>query len=230
MLNNSKHNLIMSKILKEIYTSEIGKFLSFKGGTMAMMFYGLDRFSIDLDFDLLDLDKKDEVYNKLKVILEKFGEIKESVIKSSTIFFLLSYGDRDHNIKVEVNTRDFGSKYEIQSHLGIAMKTMVKEDIFAHKLCAWYERYGTTNRDMYDVYFFYKKLWEPNESVIKDRTGMDYTEFLKLMLNKLETDPPRDILSGLGELLNDKQKSWVKNKLKDELIFELKLRLNNYEK
>lgn len=230
MLNNSKHNLIMSKILKEIYTSEIGKFLRFKGGTMAMMLYGLDRFSVDLDFDLLDLDKKDEVYNKLKVILEKFGEIKESVIKISTIFFLLSYGDRDHNIKLEVNTRDFGSRYEIQSYLGIAMKVMVKEDIFAHKLCAWHERYGTTNRDMYDVCFFYKKFWEPNESIIKDRTGIDYREFLKFMLNKLETDPPRDILSGLGELLNEKQKSWVKNKLKDDLIFELKLRLNNYEK
>ena len=224
MLNNSKHNLIMSKILKEIYTGEIGKFLGFKGGTMAMFFYELDRFSVDLDFDLLDINKKDEVYNKLEIILKGFGEIKESIIKSSTIFFLLSYGDRDHNIKIEINTRDFGSKYEIKNYLGISMKVMVKEDIFAHKLCAWKERYGSTNRDMYDVYFFYNKLWEPNESVIKDRTGMDYTEFLKLMLNKLETDPPRDILSGLGELLDEKQKSWVKNKLKDNLLFELKIR------
>lgn len=225
MLNNQKHNLIMSKILKEIYTTEgVGQFLGFKGGTMAMFFYGLDRFSVDLDFDLIDSIKKDEVYEKLKLILEKFGNIKESIIKSSTIFFLLSYGERDHNIKIEINTRDFGSNYEVKNYLGIAMKIMVKEDIFAHKLCAWYERYDSTNRDMYDVYFFYKKFWEPNQKIIKDRTDMNYIDFINTMIDKLENQAPKNILLGLGELLDEKQKSWVKNKLKDELLFELKIR------
>lgn len=34
------------------------------------------------------------------------------------------------------------------------------------------------------------------------------------------------MLAGMGELLTDKQKVWVKNKLKDELIFLLNLLLD----
>jgi hypothetical protein len=39
----------------------------------------------------------------------------------------------------------------------------------------------------------------------------------------------RKMLSGMGEVLNEKQKSWVKNKLKEELLFQLRLYLEtNY--
>lgn len=218
----------MLNILKEIYTTpELGQFLGFKGGTMAMFFHQLDRFSVDLDFDLMDLEKKEEIFKTLEGVLKKFGEIKESYIKSYTIFFLLSYGERDRNIKIEINTRDFGSKYEIQSYMGISVRIMVKEDIFAHKLCAWYERYSKTSRDMYDVHFFLSKFWSPREEIIKKRTGMSYKELIEVMIKKLEEDPPKNILSGLGELLDEKQKNWVKNKLVEDLIFQLNTRLKN---
>ena len=54
MPNREKHQLIMGRILKDIYADiAISPLLGFKGGTCAYFFYGLPRFSVDLDFDLL---------------------------------------------------------------------------------------------------------------------------------------------------------------------------------
>ena len=65
--------------------------LGFKGGTAAYLFYGLNRFSIDLDFNLLQPEKSDLIYEKLKSFIENRGELKETRIKTNTIFFLYSY-------------------------------------------------------------------------------------------------------------------------------------------
>jgi len=37
----------------------------------------------------------------------------------------------------------------------------------------------------------------------------------------------RQILAGMGELLDEKQKAWVKTRLRTETIFQLKLKLGN---
>ena len=65
------HKNILIHILKDIYTNtEIGPILGFKGGTAAYLFYDLSRFSVDLDFDLLDAEKEDLVFEKIKNILQ----------------------------------------------------------------------------------------------------------------------------------------------------------------
>ena len=52
-LDIATHKTILFQILKDIYSNTaISPYLGFKGGTAALMFYGLDRFSVDLDFDL----------------------------------------------------------------------------------------------------------------------------------------------------------------------------------
>lgn len=48
------------------------------------------------------------------------------------------------------------------------MRVQTKETIFANKLVALTER--NTNRDIYDVYFFFKNMWDINEKIIIERT------------------------------------------------------------
>lgn len=49
----------MLRILKDIYTDpDLNSLLGFKGGTALMFFYNLPRFSVDLDFNLLDAEKE----------------------------------------------------------------------------------------------------------------------------------------------------------------------------
>ena len=50
----SKHKAVLLQMLKDVYSdTAIAPHLGFKGGTAAHLFYGLNRHSVDLDFDLL---------------------------------------------------------------------------------------------------------------------------------------------------------------------------------
>lgn len=231
-LNIQTHRNIMIKVLKDIFSdSTVGPFLGFKGGTAVYLFYGLPRFSVDLDFDLLDPEKRDHVFERVKQILLNYGEIKDEDKKANNLFFNLSYADKEkgaQNVKVDISSRQFGSKYELKEHIGISMKVMVQEDIVAHKMAAMYERGDTVNRDIFDVWFFLQNNWPINKEIVEKRTSLSYKEFLQKTIDNLEKDENRDMLSGMGELLEtEKEKDWVRNKLRTETIFLLKLALSN---
>ena len=231
MLDINIHRNILINILKDVFIDfEIAPYLGFKGGTAAMLFYNLPRFSVDLDFDLLNKDKEEIVYERVRSILENYGNVKAQQ-KRYSLFFLLSYKEKLHmaqNIKVEINKRQFSSDYEIKHFLGIPMKVMVQKDMVAHKFVAMYERIGKTNRDIFDIWFFLNNHWPVNEGIIENRTGLKYKEFLKKCIDSLQQVNNKKILSGIGELLDEKQKAWVKANLINETIFQLKLLLNSH--
>ena len=230
-IDHSKHKSILLQILKDIYSEPtLAPYLGFKGGTAALVFYNLDRDSVDLDFDLLDESKEDEIFKKIRNILEKYGEIKEAEKKRFNLFFLLSYSDKmknGQNVKVEINRRNFGSKYELKTALGISMLVMVEEDMFANKLMAMFERMGEANRDIYDVWFFSQHIWPINKKLIEERAKMPFKEFLIKCIRSLEEMDNRHILNGLGEVLSSSRKDWAKAKLKTETLFSLRLALSN---
>ena len=230
-LDTAIHKNILLRILKDIYTdTTVGPFLGFKGGTAAYLFYGLGRFSVDLDFDLLDEAKEDYIFERLKAILEEYGTVKDAGKKRFNLFYALSYDKKvqgAQNIKVEVNRREFGSRYEVKSYLGISMKVMVKEDMAAHKLVAMYERIGKTNRDIFDVWFFFKNNWPINKEIVEKRTHIPFKDFLKKCIGGLEKMSDRGILAGMGELLDKKQKTRAKAHLREDVIFLLKLKLGD---
>jgi len=228
MLNIRTHKIILLQILKDIYTDiSISSTLGFKGGTACYFFYDLPRFSVDLDFDLLDLEKDKIVFEKIKEILKNYGEIKEASDKRFTLFFVLSYSKEAQNIKVEISKRDFNSTYEIKNYLGISMLVMKKEDISAHKLVAILDRKQLANRDLFDAWFFLKNNWEINEKIVEKRTGMKLKGHLKKCQKRIEKINERYILAGMGELLDEKTKNWTKQNLKKDLLFLLKLKSEN---
>jgi predicted nucleotidyltransferase component of viral defense system len=232
-IDTIQHKDILIRILKDIFSNlEIGPYLGFKGGTAALLFYGLPRFSVDLDFDLLDPTKEKQVFDQCKKILESYGTLKESRDKRYSLFFLLSYLNKRHgayNIKVEINKRNFESHYELNHYLGIPMKVMVQADMAAHKMVAMYERIGRANRDIFDVWFFLNSSWPVNRKIIEQRMHMPYSEFLKKCIEDLEKISDRNILSGIGKLLSEKQKTWAKVKLRTETLFLLQLALNSQQ-
>ena len=209
MLNRDKHRLIMFQVLKDIFSSEIWKCLAFKWWTACYFLYGLDRFSTDLDFDLVenipDLDKK------IIKIISKYWQIKA---KNKII---LSFWENLTNIKIDVNRKIWkANKYDYVDFFWTMIKVQNKETIFANKLVALLERF--TNRDIYDVYFFFKNFFDINEKVIFERTWLSLNELFKKIIEKLDKLPKNyKILDWLWELLDEKQKDFVKNKLISEL-------------
>lgn len=217
--------MIMANILKDIYTDiEISSLLGFKGGTSAYFFYNLPRFSVDLDFDLLKInsESKELIFAKIENIIKKYGTVKDKRIKRFTIFFLLSYSNADHNIKIEISTRGNKNKYEFKKYLGIPMFVAKKETLFANKLTALCGRGEVAMRDIYDVYCFAKNRWDIDENVLKFWTGNHLTKHLKICIKTIEKISDNIILKGLGEVLEEKEKIWARANLKKEVLFALR--------
>jgi hypothetical protein len=230
MFNSEKHKTILIRILKEIYSDpSLRTALGFKGGTAAYLFYDLPRLSVDLDFDLLAVDKKKEVFENVKKILLQFGSLEEAIEKRNTLFFLLSYDRGERKIKVEISKRLTSSKYEVKNYLGITVLLMKKEDMAANKLAAFLTRSMFASRDLFDLWFFLKSDWSIDEQVVKERLGISLKKALDEAIKKTKTIKPAALLSGLGELVDEKQKMFIKEKLKDELLFNLKLYLQKPE-
>jgi predicted nucleotidyltransferase component of viral defense system len=227
-VNYAKHKNILLQILKDIYSdTSISPHLGFKGGTAAHLFYGLNRDSFDLDFDLLDESKQQAVFDKIQKIAEGYGKVIDSRIKKFNLLNVISYDTKSQNIKIEINRRDFGSRYEVKTLLGISMLVMVQEDMFAHKLMAMLERVGKTSRDIYDVWYFLKNNWPINKEIVEKRSGVSFKEALQKCVQEMEKIKDRNLLVGLGESLTDPQKDWARAKLKSETIFLLKARMED---
>ena len=226
MLDTAKHRNTLLRILKDIYTdATLGPLLGFKGGTAAYMFYGLSRASLDLDFDLIAAPEEEYIFEKVEAIAKRYGTVKDSRRKRFNLFLLVSYEDGAPNIKIEVNRRQFGSRYEVKSYFGISMLVMVPEDMFAHKLVALYERMGKANRDIFDVWFFLQNDWPINKEIVEKRTALSFEKFVRANIDALKKLPDRGILAGMGELLDEKQKAWARANLRKDTIFLLRLKL-----
>lgn len=219
MLRKEQHRKYMFDVLKEIYNSHFSKNLAFKWGTLCYFLYWLDRFSTDLDFDIVWELNEEELFNEINKILSKKWVIKESYNKRFTIFFLFSYWDTDMNIKLEINKRILQkNKYIVQNFFWTDILVMEKSTIFANKLVALTDRKKIVNRDLYDIYFFYKNNFLVNEFIIFERTWKTYKEYLVFLLDFIKNMNSNNLLDWLGEVLDNKQKAFVKEKLIKELI------------
>lgn len=227
MLNKEKHQLVMLQILKDIYSDiELASLLGFKGGTAAYIFYDLPRFSVDLDFDLLDASDASEglIFKKIKKIISKYGEIKDEQKKFATIFFALSYESGEHQIKVEINNRKTGAAYEMKNYFGIPVLVSAKNSMFSAKLVALLNRKEFAARDLFDVYFFLKNNWDVDKKVFEAYNIVSEKEYIKKCISFIEIVPDNTLLRELGELIDEKQKAFVRTKIKSETIFLLKAR------
>lgn len=223
MIDLNRHKFFLVQILKDIYTDiELANYLGFKGGTALMFFYDLPRFSFDLDFDLLDVKKEDIVYRKVRKILLKYGTIFDEAKKFYGPIIVLDYGFKERKLKVEISTRFFDNRYEIKNLLGINMKVMVQEDMFAHKLCALLDRNVIINRDIFDCWFFMQKQTPVNKSIVESRMEMPFTDYLQKCIEHLESISDKELLHGMGELMDNKIKKNIQMKMRPEVIELLK--------
>jgi len=216
-LNTEKHRTILFSIIQDIFNSNIWKYLGFKWWTACYFLYWLDRFSTDLDFDLLD--EEQHIDQDVINIISQYWNIK----KWNKIE--LSYWEDDINIKIDISRKIWkNNQYEVVNFYGMPIKVQTKWTIFANKLVAFYER--NTNRDIYDIYFFLKNSWEINDWVITERTWKTTNEILLEIKNKLSKLPDNyKILDWLWEVLSTEQKNFTKNFLVKRLVWLIDMKL-----
>lgn len=224
MLDLNKHRFLLVQLLKDIYSDiDLANSLGFKGGTALMLFYKLPRYSIDLDFNLLLADKTKEVFEKIRKIVSVYGRIKDEAIKHFGFIIVLDYGQHERNLKIEISTRSFADSYEVKNYLGIPIRVMKLSDMFSHKLCTLLDRSMLTNRDIFDCWFLMNQRTPVNQQIIKDRMNVDLENYLQQCIDRIAQVNENRILSGLGDLMDEETKWFVKTKLKTEVMSLLRL-------
>ena len=209
----------MLQLLKDIFSDALlSSVLAFKGGTAAMFFHDLPRFSTDLDFNLLVPEKEKEVYDRVRKIVLKYGKIHDEAIKHYGIIIVLDYGIGERKLKIEVSNRLYDNHYEIRNYLGLQMRVMVKEDMFAHKLCALLDRTEITGRDVFHCWCFLKERTSVNKAIVESRMGMPIEGYLDKCIESIQGLSEKSLINGLGELTEGEMKDFVRHGLKDELV------------
>jgi len=218
-MNSNKHRFYLTQILTDIYSDkELARCLGFKGGTALMFFYDLPRFSVDLDFDLLEQGKAEQVYAKVKNILLKYGEIHDEAQKFFGDLLALDYEHGERNLKIDISHRKYNNEYEIKNLLGISVKTMKISDMFSHKLVALLGRKEIADRDIFDCWWFMSRQTPIKVIIIEDLTQKTYSDYMQECINAIENLPKRSLLYGLGELVEQDMKTFVRNKLRTEIL------------
>jgi predicted nucleotidyltransferase component of viral defense system len=134
-VERQKHEQILKNLLRDIYsTPELQGRLTLKGGTCLYLFYTLDRFSVDLDFNLI---AQDFPAHLMTALLSKYLTLDEQISKHFITWFWLGSYERDRQrIKIEISKRDFPDTYITKNFYGLTVPrpTACKADGFMDKL------------------------------------------------------------------------------------------------
>ena len=141
-----------------------GRFLDklvFVGGTMLRLCYGLNRFSVDLDFWIIKkLDLK-QFFDNFKNFLEKKYIIKDSANKFFTIIFEIKSPIYPRNLKIEIRKESKSITYEKTiayskySSIQVLVNALSLEDMMRFKILTFLDREEV--RDCFDVEFLLKR-------------------------------------------------------------------------
>jgi hypothetical protein len=107
--------------------------------------------------------------------------------------------------------------------MGVRMKIVDEATLLTNKLIALFERKQPVSRDLFDTYYLLNLNFPIDEKLIQERTKRNKKEYLESLIEFIqEKYTLRNILQGLGETLDPKQKIWVKKELISAVIKEIK--------
>ena len=115
----------------------------------------------------------------------------------------------------------YANHYEIRNLAGTDIRVMTMPDMFAHKLCAMGERISP--RDIFDCWFFLQHHTAINGQIVAERTGMSVRAYAKHCAEMVRSASPRVLMQGLGEVIDNKTKAYVRTKLIEETATALDL-------
>jgi predicted nucleotidyltransferase component of viral defense system len=222
------HEEYMIKILHWLFSSPIAPYLAFKGGTLAYLCYDLDRYSTDIDLDLLDHTYEQQVIDEITSLLSRIGEIKNTNLGRDLHRWMFRYNLQSTNIKVELNKRDLThNQYETKMIQGVDVACMSTTSMVTNKLIALSER--RYNRDLYDTYFFRTQWYDYDEQIIQARTTKSTKDLIESIIQELPHQYAENtVLAGMGDVLTDEQKPRVKAHLTTATIDLLQLYLDTH--
>ncbi|MFW5895390.1 MAG: nucleotidyl transferase AbiEii/AbiGii toxin family protein [archaeon] len=225
----------LTELLNELNRTDLKDKLILKGGTaINFIYFDLPRLSVDIDFDYINSNKKDQMLSDredIETTLKKiFSTLDYSPEKSKSyaldkynLYYNNSVNNRDR-IKLEINylkratiLEPIDMKFEHLFEINVfKILTLELEELFGRKLGALVRR--TTPKDLYDIYKLINSDLKYNENIMKecfifslcldgDPRDIDFDIFNELM--------PRDIWTSLTPIIRKEENLDLKMMKKD---------------
>lgn len=170
---------LQTKFLARLYAQSPAKHLSFIGGTSLRLLHGIDRFSEDLDFDNLGLDRND-LTRLLTAITDGFKrenidvELADHNLRFPRLLFDLQITTNSKEklmIKVDYSTQWHGQTPTtvLLSKYGFIEQIIANplSQIMVQKLAAYVTRARTQPRDMYDLVWLHSRGVRPDQEFMQ---------------------------------------------------------------
>lgn len=188
----------------------------------------LDRFSVDLDFDLSERADKKFFRKKLHRIFKTLGlDIKDE--SKNALQFFLKYPTEDktrNTIKLEVLDNFYKTNKYKAFYLSDIERTAICQTIetmFSHKLVSPIDRKkkggGIAGRDIYDIHYFFSQGYKYHAEIIKERRGISLLEHLRELRDFVEKEVTKKTIDeDLNALLEYKRFNLIRKYLKEETL------------
>lgn len=202
MRDLSKHEQFEIEVLEKLYNERILNNLVFVGGTMLRLCYGLDRYSVDLDFWIIKEIDVNDLFRKISNTLRKFYFIKDEYNKHSSLIFEFTSKNYPNAIKIEIRKEfkkiniEKNIAYTPNSNIQILLNTISLKDMMDLKIKTFLIREEI--RDVYDIEFIYKKGIKPE---IDKETAL-------LLVEKINKLTKNDYKVKLGLLIESNKRKY----------------------
>lgn len=236
----ARHKAQLFRLLSEILDNpKLSTKMYFKGGTCAKMLGWLDRFSVDLDFDLDESADKDIFRKEFHRIFKDLDLLVKDESREALQFFLkydAPEGQRN-TIKLEILDKVFKHNKYKSYYLSPVERTALcqtKETMFAHKLVALKDRFekgqGIAGRDLYDIHHFFIQGFDYNHALIKERTGKNALDYLRPLQGFIQDKvTQKQIEEDLNVLLEYNKFKKIRKYLKEETLRFIKEEIEKLE-
>lgn len=223
------HKMQLLRLLVGIIDNkEVSARLCFKGGTCTAMLGFLDRFSVDLDFDLLRGVNKELLRPTLHHIFTNL-DLRLKDESKTTLQFFLQYKvepQERNTIKLDILNQGFKSnicKVQYLPEVDRFMNCQTIETMFANKLVSLIDRYerneSIAGRDIYDIHQFLLRGYSYEGRIIKERRGVEVKDFLKELILFIEQKITQTIINqDLNTILPKEKFSQIRKLLKNETL------------
>lgn len=223
------HKSYLLRLLAEIVDQPVlAQALAFKGGSCAAMLGYLDRFSVDLDFDVIPNANETEIRTTFHQVFETLG-FGVKLEFDQLLFFQLRYPSQSgkrNTLKLSASNLSIkANQYKVQyfAEIDRLINSQTIETMFANKLVAITDRYAQhktiAGRDIYDIHHFFVQGYEYRGEVIRERTGISPREYIGTLIDFFKAHITQTIINeDLNSLLPYKQFQQVRKILLPETL------------
>ena len=199
------HKSYLNRLLMEIIDRPVlAHNLAFKGGTCASMLGYLDRFSVDLDFDVLKNADEAALRNEFHRVFDFLGLTVTGEL-DKVLFFQLRYPSdpgKRNTLKLGASSlRVKANQYAVQyfTEIDRLMNSQTVETMFANKLVAVMDRYDLhhtiAGRDIYDIHYFFVHGYSYHAPVIQERTGLEPKDYLSKLADFIKEHVTQTVIN-----------------------------------